>query len=44
MDESEEEPFKGAGMVFLKSPADVDPHEALPLKDADVSLETQEQF
>ena len=34
--ESEEEPFKGAEMGFLKSPADVDPREPLILKDAEV--------
>ena len=43
-DESEEEPFKGVGTGFLKLPADVDPHEALPLQDADVSQETREWF
>ena len=34
--EPEEEPFKGAEMGFLKSPADVDPQEPLILKDVEV--------
>ena len=37
--ESEEEPFKGAEMGFLKSPVDVDPREPIILKDAEVSFE-----
>ena len=37
--ESKEEPFKGATMGFLKSPADVDPWEPLTLKDAEVPPE-----
>ena len=43
-EESDEEPFKGAGTGFLKSPADVDPHKLLPLKDADVTPEARKQF
>ena len=43
-EESEEEPFKGAEMGFLKSPADVDPREPIILKDAEVPLEAQESF
>ena len=35
-EESEEEPFKGAEMGFLKSPADVDPRQPIVLKDAEV--------
>ena len=35
-EESEEEPFKGAEMGFLKSPADVDPREPVFLKDTEV--------
>ena len=38
-EESEEEPFKGAEMGFLKSPADVDPREPIILKDAEVPPE-----
>ena len=38
-EESEEEPFKGAEMGFLKSPADVDPREPIVLKDAEVPPE-----
>ena len=37
--ETEEEPFKGAEMGFLKSPADVDPWEPIILKDAEVPPE-----
>ena len=37
--EPEEEPFKGAEMGFLKSPADVDPQGPLTLKDAEVPPE-----
>ena len=43
-EESDEEPFKGAGTGFLKSPADVDPRKLLPLKDADVTPEARKQF
>ena len=38
-EESEEEPFRGAKMGFLKSPVDVDPREPIVLKDAEVSPE-----
>ena len=43
-EESEEEPFKGAEMGFLKSPADVDPWESIILKDAEVPPEARESF
>ena len=43
-EESEEEPFKGAEMGFLKSPADVDPWEPIILKDAEVPPEACESF
>ena len=35
-EESEEEPFRGAEMGFLKSAVDVDPWEPIVLKDAEV--------
>ena len=38
-EESEEEPFRGAKMGFLKSPADVDPWEPIVLKDTEVPPE-----
>ena len=38
-EESQEEPFRGAEMGFLKSPADVDPREPIILKDAEVPPE-----
>ena len=38
-EESEEEPFKGAKVGFLKSPVDVDPWEPIVLKDAEVPPE-----
>ena len=44
MEESEEEPFSGAEMGFLKSPADVDPREPIVLKDAEVLPEAQKSF
>ena len=40
----EKEPFKGAEMGCLKSPADVDPREPLILKDAEVPPEAGESF
>ena len=43
-EEPEEEPFKGAGTGFLRSPADVDPRKIIPLKDADVTPQVREQF
>ena len=43
-EESEEEPFKGAEMGFLKSPADVDPWDPIILKDAEVPPEARESF
>ena len=43
-EESKEEPFKGAEMGFLKSPADVDPQEPIILKDAEVPPEACESF
>ena len=42
--ESEEEPFKGAEMGFLKSPVDVDPREPIILKDAEVPPEARKSF
>ena len=42
--ESEEEPFKGAEMGFLKSPVDVDPREPIILKYAEVPPEARESF
>ena len=41
-EESEEEPFRGAEMGFLKSPMDVDPQEPIVLKDAEVPPEARE--
>ena len=38
-EESKEEPFRGAEMGFLKSPADVDPREPIVLKDTEVPPE-----
>ena len=43
-EESKEEPFKGADMGFLKSPAHVDPREPIILKDAEVPPEARESF
>ena len=43
-EESEEEPFKGAEMGFLKSPVDVYPQESIVLKDAEVPPEARESF
>ena len=43
-EESKEEPFRGAKMGFLKSPADVDPREPIVLKDAEVPPEVRESF
>ena len=43
-EESKEEPFKGAEMGFLKSPADVDPQEPIILKDAEVPPEASESL
>ena len=42
--ESEEEPFRGAEMGFLKSPMDGDPREPIVLKDAEVPPEARESF
>ena len=43
-EESEEDPFRGAKMGFLKFPVDVDPLEPIVLKDAEVSPEARESF
>ena len=43
-EESEEEPFRGAEMGFLKSPTDMDPREPIVLKDAEVPPEARESF
>ena len=38
-EQSEEEPFRGSEMGFLKSPMDVDPQEPIVLKDTEVPPE-----
>ena len=43
-EESEKEPFRGAEMGFLKSPADVDPREPIVVKDVEVQAEARESF
>ena len=43
-EESEEKPFKGAEMGFLKSPADVDPRVPIILKDAEVPPKARKSF
>ena len=43
-EESEEEPFRGAEIRFLKSPMDVDPQEPIVLKDSEVPPEAPESF
>ena len=43
-EESEEEPFRGAEMGFLKSPTDVDPWQPIVLKDVEVPPEAGKPF